>query len=73
MDTQAGGTSRVVFLADQFIVGDSSGVSEKPFIIQSGVVTMNATRVNNITAGVLQSGDGKVVFNLNNGTLIFSD
>lgn len=73
MDAQAGGTARVVFLADQFVIGDQNGNIENAFIYQSGVLSLNAARVRELRAGLIRSASGAVRFDLDAGTLIFSD
>ncbi len=68
----AGGISRVGILADQFFI-KSGANSENPFVFSGGVARLNVANIGTITAGILQSADGKVVFNLTNKTLIFSE
>ncbi|KKC39500.1 hypothetical protein WH87_04695 [Devosia epidermidihirudinis] len=64
LDAMTDGKSRILMVADQ--IGFTNGTSlENPFVFEGGVLTMRATRVQTITAGVLQSPDGKMVINLN--------
>ena len=64
--------SRVAIIADQFIVTDNTNF-KNPFIFTGGVATLNVANIGTVTAGVLQSPNGKMVINLNNGTIeIFS-
>ncbi|MCO6386245.1 phage tail protein [Aliihoeflea sp. 40Bstr573] len=68
----SGGQSRVVVVAGQFII--TNGVQDDyPFIFQDGVLTMNATRVNQITAGIIRSPDSRMVINLASGSLDWYD
>lgn len=64
MDSMLDGKSRILWVADQIAMTNGS-FTENPFVFEGGVLTMRATRVQTITAGVLQSPDGKAYFNLN--------
>lgn len=72
LDALTGGQSRVVINADQFIVTNGTN-SQSPFAFISGQATMMLARINEITAGVLRSADGRVKFDLDNRLLTFSD
>jgi hypothetical protein len=64
--------SRAVFNADQVIF--TNGVnSQAPMTFINGSLALQVANIGDVTAGILRSPDNKVVFNLNNGTLIFSD
>lgn len=67
-----GSPTRVVVLADQFVIASGANL-ENPFIFQSGVARLNVANIGTVTAGVLQSQNGKVVFDLNNGLLTMDD
>lgn len=64
--------SRIVVSADQFIVTNGSDV-QAPLTFINGVLALQVANIGNVTAGVLRSPDNKVVFNLADKTLIFSD
>jgi uncharacterized coiled-coil protein SlyX len=64
--------SRVVFLTNQFVITDGSNVRQ-PFVFQDGVARMNVANIGTVTAGVLQSQNGKVIFDLNAGVLTMDD
>jgi hypothetical protein len=72
LDALAGGQSRVVVNADQFAIVNGSAV-QHPFIVSGGVVRMNVAHIGTVNAGVLNSQNGKMTINLNNGTIeVFS-
>lgn len=73
MDAQANGQSRVVFVADQFVVTDGSSTSMVPFVISGGVARMNVANIGTVTAGTLQSPDGKFVITLSQGKIEWFD
>jgi hypothetical protein len=71
LDALAGGQSRVVFEADQFIVV-AGGNLNNPFIVDGTAVRMNVANIGTVTAGILRSSDSKMVINLNAGTIVIS-
>ena len=69
LDALAGGLSRVVFEASQFIVV-AGGNLNNPFVVDGTAVRMNVANIGTVTAGILQSANGKMVINLNAGTIV---
>lgn len=67
-EAKSDGTSRILAIADQFLIVNPD-YSEQPFTFVDGVLTMQATRVGTITAGVLQSPDELFVQTLSEGKL----
>jgi hypothetical protein len=64
--------SRFAVMADQFIVTDGSATS-LPLVFEGGALKLQVANIGTVTAGVLQSGNGKMVINLNAGTIqVFS-
>lgn len=63
LDAMSDGKSRILMVADQISFTNGTAL-ENPFVFEGGVLTMRATRVQTITAGILQSPDGKFVVNL---------
>lgn len=72
IEALAGGDSRVVINADQFIVTNGTD-SKVPFTFINGEATMNLARVNEIRAGLIGSPDDKFRIDLANGYLRISD
>ncbi|MBZ9653554.1 phage tail protein [Phyllobacterium lublinensis] len=72
LSAKTGGISTVTILADRFVISNGT-TPEFPFIFQSGVLTMNATRVNTITAGMLRSSDSKMQVDLTNRRILIAD
>ncbi|TPL36754.1 phage tail protein [Mesorhizobium sp. B2-4-8] len=68
----AGGDSMLGLVASKVYITDGAN-SENPFVFSGGVARLNVANIGTVTAGILQSTDGKVVFNLANKTLIFSE
>jgi len=64
--------SRFAVLADQFVVTDGSN-STLPMVFEGGVLKLQIANIGTVTAGLIQSSNGKVVFNLSAGWLSFSD
>lgn len=64
--------ARVIISADQFIV-TAPGYEKQPFVFIGGVAALQVANIGTVTAGVLQSPDGKVKFELANKRLTFSD
>lgn len=73
MDAKAG-QSRLVLLADQTVFGTLSGENIQPIVFEAGQgFKMNISNVGTVTAGVIQSPDGRFVINLADGSLRISD
>ena len=72
ISAKTGGISTVMVLADRFTITNGSS-PEFPFIFQAGVLTMNATRVNTVTAGMLRSSDSKMQVDLTNRRILIAD
>lgn len=64
--------SRFAVMADQFIVTDGSN-NTLPMVFEDGVLKLQIANIGTVTAGLIQSSNGKVVFNLTSGFLSFSD
>jgi hypothetical protein len=67
----AGLPTRFLVSADQFIVV-AGGNLNNPFVIDGTAVRMNVANIGTVTAGVMQSANGKMVINLNAGTIVIS-
>lgn len=72
LDALTGGQSRIVMNADQLILTNGTN-SKAPFTFISGEATMMVGRISEIYSGIIRSFANNVVFNLDAGTLIFSD
>lgn len=72
ISAKSGGVSSITMRADRVVFSNGSA-SEYPFIFQGGVLTLNAARVNTITAGMLMSSDGKFQVDLTNRRLLVAD
>lgn len=72
LTAKSDGTSDVIVNSTRFIISNMTN-SEYPFIFSGGVLTMNATRVNLIEAGLIRSLNQRVNFDLNNARLTMSD
>lgn len=64
--------SRKVIKADQFVVTDGSNTAF-PLVFESGVLKLALANIGAVTAGTLTSSNGKVLLDLNNARLLFSD
>lgn len=64
--------SRLLLQADQVVM--TNGVNTKnPFVFQGGELTLNAANIGLVNAGVITSSTGKMIININLGTIeIFS-
>ncbi|MBO0142254.1 phage tail protein [Agrobacterium sp. Ap1] len=71
LDAIAGGLSRVVFEASQFIVL-AGGNLNNPFVVDGTAVRMNVADIGTVNAGIIQSPNGKMVINVNQGTIVIS-
>lgn len=67
-----GDPSRVLVIADQFVVTDGTNNS-KPLIFQGGELTLQVANIGTVRTGLLQSPNGKMVINLTNGTIEIYD
>jgi len=65
--------SRKVFKVDQFIVSDGANSQTFPMVFEGGVLKLALANIGAITAGTLTSSNGKVLLDLNNARLLFSD
>lgn len=72
LDALTGGQSRIVMNADQLILTNGTN-SKAPFTFINGEATMMIGRISEIYSGIIRSFANNVVFNLDAGTLIFSD
>lgn len=64
--------SRIAFVTDQFIISDNVNY-RNPFTFIGGVASLNVANIGTITAGIIQSPNGKMVINCNLGNIqIFS-
>ena len=72
LEARSGGKSSIVMDADSVIM-TSGPARSSPFAFQGGVLTLMATKVNEITAGVMRSFDNQVLFDLDRKLLIFRD
>lgn len=73
ISAKTGGISTINLIADRLVISNPGESAQFPFIFQSGVLTMNAARVNNITAGMLQSSDSKMQVDLTNRRILIAD
>lgn len=73
LSAKTGGISTINLIADRLVISNPGESAQFPFIFQSGVLTMNAARVNNITAGILQSSDSKMQIDLTNRRFLIAD
>ncbi|MGQ3214804.1 hypothetical protein [Shinella sp.] len=69
LEAITGGKSRVVIVADQFAVLNGSA-RQFPFVIEGGVVRMNVANIGTVNAGLLESTNGKMTIDLNNGRIL---
>lgn len=67
-----GDPSRVVILADQFVVSDGA-TNSNPLIFQGGELTLNVANIGTVNTGVLQSPNGKMIITLTTGTIEIFD
>lgn len=64
--------TRFAILADQFVVTDG-GQYTLPMVFENGILKLQIANIGTVTAGLIMSSNGKVVFNLTSGFLSFSD
>lgn len=63
--------TRFLVEAGQFIVV-AGGNLNNPFVVDGTAVRMNVANIGTVTAGVMQSSNGKMVINLTDGTIVIS-
>lgn len=63
--------TRVAISTEQFVVTDGTATA-KPLVFENGVLTLQAANIGTVNAGLLTSPDGKMVINLNAGTITIS-
>jgi hypothetical protein len=63
--------TRFLVEAGQFIVV-AGGNYNNPFVVDGTAVRMNVANIGTVTAGVMQGGNGKMIINLNAGTIVIS-
>jgi hypothetical protein len=63
--------SRVVILADQFVVADPDDpvTKQSPLIFQDSELTLNVANIGTVNAGLITSPTGKMVINIEVGTI----
>jgi hypothetical protein len=64
--------SRFAVMADQFVVTNGS-TSTLPMVFENGVLKLQIANIGTVTAGLLQSPNGKMVINLSSGYISISD
>ncbi|QIG67367.1 putative tail protein [Rhizobium phage RHph_TM3_3_9] len=67
--------SRVVILADQFVVADpdDSVTQQFPLIFQDGELTLNVANIGTVNAGLITNPGGKMNIDIDNGTIEIYD
>ncbi|MDQ0996868.1 hypothetical protein QFZ34_002050 [Phyllobacterium ifriqiyense] len=73
LSAKTGGISTINLIADRLSISNPGESAQFPFIFQSGVLTMNAARVNDIAAGMLRSSDSKMQIDLTNRRILIAD
>jgi hypothetical protein len=63
--------TRFLVEAGQFVVV-AGGNLNNPFVVDGTAVRMNVANIGTVTAGVMQSANGKMIINLNAGTIVIS-
>ena len=63
--------TRFMVLADQFVVTDDVDV-QQPLVFEGGVLKLQVANIGTVTAGLMQSPDGKFVIDLNNKVISIS-
>lgn len=72
LSAKSGGVSSVTIRADRFVISNGTAI-EAPFIFVGGVAQMQASRINEITAGMLRSSDSKFQVDLTNRRILIAD
>lgn len=65
--------SRVAIDADQFVVTDSDNNNALPLIFEDGQLKLQVANIGTITAGLINAGSGKSVYDVDAGILEFYD
>lgn len=65
-------TSRLTFLADQFVITDGSA-NGLPFVYEGGVLKLALANIGTVTAGTIKSPDNKFVISLSSGSIEWFD
>lgn len=63
--------TRFMVLADQFVVTDDVEI-QQPLVFEGGVLKLQVANIGTVTAGLMQSPDGKFVIDLNNKVISIS-
>jgi hypothetical protein len=63
--------SRTVFHVDQFVVTDG-GDASYPMVFENGELKLNIANIGTVNAGLIQSPNGKMTIDVNNGTIVIS-
>lgn len=64
--------SRFAVMADQFVVTNGTS-GTLPMVFEGGALKLQIANIGTVTAGVLQSANGKMVINLSAGYMSISD
>ena len=64
--------SRFAVMADQFVVTNGT-TSTLPMVFEGGVLKLQIANIGTVTAGLLQSPNGKMMINLSSGYISISD
>ena len=64
------GPTQIVMEADQFVFSNGGAFQQYPFIYQGGALTLNVANIGTVNSGVINSINGKMTINLNNGTIV---
>lgn len=63
--------TRVLIRAGQFLVfSDDMGSLKQPLVFQNGELTLNVANIGTVNSGIINSLNGKMTINLNNGTMV---
>ncbi len=63
--------TRVLIRAGQFLVfSDDMASSKQPLVFQNGELTLNVANIGTVNSGIINSLNGKMTINLNNGTMV---
>ncbi len=63
--------TRVLIRAGQFLVfSDDLASAKQPLVFQNGELTLNVANIGTVNSGIINSLNGKMTINLNNGTMV---
>ncbi|QTK78331.1 hypothetical protein AT6N2_C0427 [Agrobacterium tumefaciens] len=63
--------TRVLIRAGQFLVfSDDLASTRQPLVFQNGELTLNVANIGTVNSGIINSLNGKMTINLNNGTMV---